>query len=360
MYHQHQRPQSSSRLPLIPYMSALGVSARDATKCLRCQYIISTGRRAFSIPHVVITGHVPCFFHARHFTLGHGLRQSQTHDQSHVDYNDQEYDTRSFVPPDSTLRTRLSGTTASERLAGIRRVRGDSTKLDIEALGQPAKILILRDWHMKTRAYDKAKRAEELRVEKSEVEDNLSPSEILKTLDAERGIIDSDGVCQNIRRLKEEWLSKLGGTRILPTDAQYNELAKALLDGFTVPQLETYLTSTKHFDRTKSEPVQRQYSAGCILYPWVPGSTPFPAAALSRLNSTDPATVKHQAGLVPGAANEDLHLTRKQAVVATILRRAWSLRTKEELQTVGELDMQLQPLHLDLLLNHSMFDQICC
>ncbi|SLM35597.1 Zinc finger, C2H2 [Lasallia pustulata] len=206
---------------------------------------------------------------------------------------------------------------------------------------------------MKKRAYEKPAQDEELPVKESEFEGSLSPSEILDTLAAERGIIDSEGVCQNIQSLKDTWLSKLEGTCTLPTDAQYNELAKALLDGFTLPQLETYLASTKLFDKPQSESLPKRYSSvDCILYPWVPGSTPFPAGALSRLDPTSPTTLKYQAGLIPGAANENLHLTEKQAVVGTILRRAWSLRTKEELQSVGELDMQIQPLHFDLLLNH--------
>ena len=337
-------------------MSALGVTARDATTCLRCQHAIAIGKRAFSRRPVVLAGHVARSSQARHFTLRHGLRQSQVHDQSHFNYNDPGYDTRTFVPRGSMLRGALPRTTFSKRRAGSRRVRGDSTKLNVKALGQPAEILILRDWHMKTRAYEKSVQERELPVKESDFGVGLSPSDILDTLAAERGIIDSDGVCQNIQSLREAWLSKLGGTRTLPTDAQYNELAKALLDGFTTRQLETYLAFTKLSDRPQPESIQRQYfSAGCTLYPWVPGSTPFPAGALSRLNSTNPTTVEYHAGLIPGAANENLHLTKKQALVGTILRRAWSLRTKEELQTVGELDMQIRSLHLDVLLNHSMF-----
>lgn len=335
-------------------MSALGVTARDATACLRCQYAAAIGKWAFSKHCLVFAEPVARSFQPRHLSLRHGLRQA--HAESQVDHDDPGYDTRTFVPQGSKLRSALSRTTFSERRAGIRRLRGDATKLDVEALGEPAEILILRDWHIWRRAYEQPNQEEEeLQLKEPEVEEPLSTSDILDTLAAERGIIDSDGVCQNIQSLKESWLSKLGGTRTLPTDAQYNELAKALHNGFTIPQLETYLTSTKVFDRPQPESVQRQYSsASCILYPWIPGSTPFPAGALSRLSSTDPTTVKYQAGLVPGAAKEDLRLTGKQAVVGTILRRAWSLQTKEELQSMGELDMQIQPLPLDILLNHSM------
>lgn len=334
-------------------MSALGVTARDTTTCLRCQHAIAIGKRAFSKRRPLPAHPVTRSSQGRHFTLRHGLRQPHT--QSYIDYNDRRYDTKTFVPRGSELRPALPGATSWERRAGIRRLRGDSTKLSVEALGQPAEILILRDWHMKKRAYEKPAQDEELPVKESEFEGSLSPSEILDTLAAERGIIDSEGVCQNIQSLKDTWLSKLEGTCTLPTDAQYNELAKALLDGFTLPQLETYLASTKLFDKPQSESLPKRYSSvDCILYPWVPGSTPFPAGALSRLDPTSPTTLKYQAGLIPGAANENLHLTEKQAVVGTILRRAWSLRTKEELQSVGELDMQIQPLHFDLLLNHSM------
>lgn len=331
-------------------MSALGVTGRDATVCLRCQYAAAIGKRPLIRKRPILAEPVVRSFQARHLTVRHGLRQA--HAESHVDYND----TRTFVPRDSKLGSGFYRSTFEERRAGIRRLRGDSTKLDVQALGQPAEILIVRDWHVKKGRYDQPSQEEEALVKKSELEENLSPSEILDTVAAERGIIDSDGVCQNIQSLKETWLSKLGGTHTLPTDTQYNGLAKALHDGFTVAQLETYIASTKLYDRPQPGSFHRRYSAGdCLLYPWIPGSTPFPAGALSRLKSTDPPAVRYQAGLVPGAANEELNLTRKQAVVGTILRRAWSLRTKEELQSIGELDMEIQPLHLDLLLNHSMF-----
>lgn len=318
--------------------------------CLRCQYAAAIGKKPLLRHRLILAEPVVRSFQARHLTVRHQLRQA--HAESYADYND----TRTFLPQDSKLGSGFYRTTFEERRAGIRRLRGDSTKLDVQALGQPAEILVLREWHVKKWSYGHLSQAEEALVNEPELEESLSPSEILDTIAAERGIIDSEGVCQNIQSLKETWLSKLGGTQNLPTDAQYNGLAKALRDGFTVAQLETYIASTKLSVRPQPGSFHRRYSAGdCLLYPWIPGSTPFPAGALSRLKSLDPTTVKYQAGLVPGAANEDLNLTRKQAVVSTILRRAWSLRTKEELQSIGELDMQIQPLHLDLLLNHSMF-----
>lgn len=331
-------------------MSALGVTARDATVYLGSPYAAAIGKRPLIRHRLILAEPVVRPSQARHLTVRHGLRQA--HAESHVDYND----TKTFFPRDSKLGTGFYRTTFEERRAGIRRLRGDSTKLDALALGQQAEILILRDWHVKKWAYEQPTQEEEGLLKKPEVEKSLSPSEILDTIAAERGIIDSDGICQNIQNLKETWLSKLGGPHALPTDAQYNELAKALHDGFTVAQLEAYIASIKLFDRPQPGSFQQRYSSGdCLLFPWTPGSTHFPAGALSRLNSTYPIAVKYQAGLVPGAAKEDLTLTRKQVVVGTILRRAWSLRTKEELQSTGELDMQIQPLHLDLLLNHSMF-----
>ena len=310
------------------------------------------GKKAYSRRRVVLVERAAGSSQARHFTLRHGLRQSYA--QPQFEPQGRENDTRSFVPLGSKLRSELSKTTFTERRAGVRRVRGDSAKLEVETLGQPAEILMLRDWHIKKRGDQSMSAAEEPPDNESEVEKTLSPAELLDTVAAERGVTDSEAVSQNIQDFKDSWSSRLEGSQSLPTDAQYNKLAKALNDGFTLFQLQTYLESTKPFHRPQDESLQAENSAApCTLSAWVPGSTSFPEGALSRLNSATATTTRYEAGLVPGAVREYLQLTPKQAVVGTILRRGWNLRTKEELQSMGELDMRFQPEHLDLLLNHS-------
>ena len=232
---------------------------------------------------------------------------------------------------------------------------GKAFTLDAGALGELARIRVVRGSEDKlhTNHQDIPFTTEAL-----ELGETIKPSEIIKTIDAETGLVDSGIVFENIEQLRKQ-LSASKERTDPPTLFQCHAISQQLYEGFTSLQLEDYISKTSttlvhDFDDLNG----RFTSDNLARSAWFVGSSPFPAEALERLSPTIEPLEGYLIGQLPSEGR--VMQTRKQHLVEKVLRQSWRIRAKEEFQLEGEVDVRLKKDHLDLLLNHSMHGEIYC
>ena len=222
--------------------------------------------------------------------------------------------------------------------------------LGFDALGRPAEILVLRNELQKALV----KRGEKANPGRADITVNnqASSDELLASIDAERGIIGADRVLANIESLRDSWVSNLGDRFGTPTPSEVENLSRKLRDGFTTEQLLQYFHGG-----SPSGPMEIDYDFTSQRYKWsawTPGRTSFPGNASSRLRSLktvgDNSNTASRGGVL---MERTKRRPIKQIVVDKIMRQLWRLQTEQEKELLGELDVWIQPEHLDLVLNHS-------
>lgn len=325
-------PPKGKRLKMLTSASA----AQDFSICFRCQYRIAfrqlrSGRRSRLMNTAV----------RRHISTDRRLAQeSQSVASAHAEQDP------------SPLVHQINA-------AKLRRLHWNPDDiyqtLDVDAMGEPGEILMLRQ---------RQPQARDLCADKVEdaIEDshsNISPIEMLETLQGDCGLLDAKVVFENIQQLKETWLSQLQDRSGLPTRAEYLQMVNQLQEGFTSKQLwgyyEAHLRSSEN-SLDLSCPHSTQFYTRSS---WKPGCSPFPGDAADQLlwlrskQTRNRKKVKNDNKL----GRHDLMVRRAGSidnnVAEKIIREAWNLRLLEEREDHGELDLWIEPTRLAILLSDS-------
>lgn len=208
------------------------------------------------------------------------------------------------------------------RLYGFRghRLREKRAELNIDSLGTPAEVIVLRDagFHSKPLPeIEELKEAEKV--------------DILTQLNAERGLITQADVEKNI----EEFTPK---TKTISWE-ELQQIQRQLVSGFTTSQLIKY--SDAYGRRQKKEDEEhemgiRKGSIGAIIRKteWVPGISEtgdeFEESALRGYDSEA--------------------FTHKQRLVLLLLRQCWQVEAQEVIESIGEVELEVRGTELELLI----------
>ncbi|KAI9790337.1 MAG: hypothetical protein M1835_001011 [Candelina submexicana] len=214
------------------------------------------------------------------------------------------------------------------RLRGSRGnyVRAQSASLDALSLGVPSEVIILRDAKIDRSSTPKP-------TGEDEVVGSLSAAEILSSFEAEKELISPEETNNNIDKHRP------ADTKKVLRRSDFNDLAKELHDGFTFSQLSHYLEDLE-FDenlravRSSLRPKHTEEPAILERSAWTLGVTPF---AGHKFDS--------------GRYNDSVDLTRKENLAIRVLRDGWDIKIKEEIESIGELELRLRPQKLSLLVN---------
>jgi hypothetical protein len=214
------------------------------------------------------------------------------------------------------------------RLHGFRghRLREKRAELNIDSLGKPAEVIVLRDagFHSNPRP-----EIEELKV--------TEKVDILTQLDAERGLITQADVEKNIEEFKPK-------TKFVSWD-ELQELQRQLVSGFTTSQLIKY--SDVHGRRPQKgneehELDTRNDSIGAIIRrtEWAPG--------ISETGD------EFEGSSLRGYDSEAF--THKQRLVLLLLRQCWQLEAQEVVESIGEVELGVRGKELELLIGELELD----
>lgn len=201
-----------------------------------------------------------------------------------------------------------------------KKLREDRECLDIDALGKPADVIVLRD--SKFRTYNHVKM----------VEPDKEPQsiDILATLDSERGLPGQQEVADNINQFRpkegegpQDWNA-------------FNSLVTDIQASFTVSQLARYIQSfaRSHRDHLLT-PRDRQLIPR--ISPWMP--------------ETSPTTQRSDGNYTRGYSLASY--TNKQILALKILRECWKVELPDMEAGVGEVELELKSKDYDLLISKS-------
>lgn len=191
-------------------------------------------------------------------------------------------------------------------------------RLDVEALGRPADVIVLRDPKFRTYSH----------VEIISPDEKPQSIDILAALDNERGLAGQQEVDENINQFRPK-----NGREPQDWDA-FNTLVKDIQASFTISQLARYITSfTKAHGAEPSTPSDR------LLIPRITQWMPVSSQTTKR--SGDNHT--------PGYSLASY--TYKQRMVLRLLRECWEVEVPELEASVGEVELELKPKDYDLLMS---------
>lgn len=310
--------------------------AQDFPICLCCQYRLSLregprpGRRR-------PTRHPQ---QLRRFTSGASLRQEQSssHDVATDNGNLERVPIRyitEVLPPDPNYR---HGNEPSTK---------DSLGFDV--LGEPAEVLILRDKRKHLRPESNIPRIRASGPDKNPDQKPITSSEMLKEMVVERGILDIDEACKNIESVKASWATR---TKSRITGVAYQDLVSRLQEGFTKQQLGAYL------NRAGKDPAADVFDLNVetsnSLYArssWqLVGNTVLRKSKAPHITSNplEGVSTKKEVSWKDRAQG-----ISKEVLVKRVLRQCWNITPKFQESSLGEMDIRLKKLHLNLILNHS-------
>lgn len=285
--------------------------------------------------------------HLRDFTSFFPLKQEAALSQS--EYTDStSYDgshTLRYEPHDGPIITYepTDPPTAAQRYA-----RRHSLGLDV--LGKPAEILILQ--HEENKQNRNAFHTEGPDADPKEGPP-LSSADLVDAVTKERGIISEEQASRNIDQLR---ISVLSGNRIQRESigqSKYDELASKLRDGFTAKQLQAYVDRTTREAKVDSTNLRQDYASRlCSRSSWREGVTPMSSHRAPEVLGHGSPTESTSHGLPilkKGSSKNEL--------VDHIMRNHWQLKSTEEDDVLGEVDIRLQNIHFDLISNHRKLDQ---
>jgi hypothetical protein len=195
-------------------------------------------------------------------------------------------------------------------------LRENREKLDVDVFGEATEVIVLRD--------SKISKIRHRYEEDAEAREGI---DILAKLDEERGLVGQEEVERNINDFRPS------NERRPRTREQFSELLTGLQSGFTVSQLARYLQA--HGQKDTAAPQLRSTSLILRISPWMPGIS----------ESNDPLDSDQLRGY-------DLQsYTSKQRLVLRLLRECWKLELPFVEEGIGQIEVELNPGDLDLLLS---------
>lgn len=225
--------------------------------------------------------------------------------------------------------------------------RKDSLGLNV--LGQPAEVLILPNQEKSFRVDSNITRVRASGPDRNPAQEPISSSEMLEKMNAERGLVDIDEVCENIESVRASWTTRTQGGL---TEDAYRDLVSRLEEGFTKSQLGAYL------NRARKDPAADVFDLNIEVANDMYARSSWQLVGDKPLQSSRaPKLVK---GMRQGGSNkkevpgiEEGQTFSKNALVKIILRQCWKITRRHQGSSLGEMDMRLRKLHLSLILNHS-------
>lgn len=225
----------------------------------------------------------------------------------------------------------------------------------MNSLGRPAEALILRGEEREREAGIHVKH-----IQKYGSEGNpMSASELLEEIHAETGIISAQRVAENLEHVRSSWVSRLQ-RRGRPTGAEFRELAQRVRDGFTARQLAEYYGQGEVDVTTNPDDLYALYSNDLYTRSaWSSGITNFANAKLGSIKNSakqqENAAGSRDASEMLQQSNDPkrVSLDSKAVLTGKILRGRWRIRTVEDEEAVGEVDIWPHHQHLRVLLIHS-------
>ncbi|KAL8714170.1 MAG: hypothetical protein Q9220_001899 [cf. Caloplaca sp. 1 TL-2023] len=340
---------------------------QQAQICLRCQYRLATGipkssrtpkspqkkpqRREFSTWPQRLQQHVR-------------VNDDHSRDPFISDYATSSQNRLQQEEEDDIKLPEEESSGGKERGNGIYFKRADlysRENLGTTTLGKPAEVLRVRDRIPRPRdrtwSYFQGQDSQQLN---GPIEP-LTSSEIYDRVGSERGIVSTERANKNIQTLKQEWSLGLEEQDLAPLALDCEELRRRLLDGFTTSQLLGYWKSVLPSGPGGLLDLDKPFrSASMKRSDWRAGITPFPGDAVQRLQ--DVARQSHYQGrqsaktsIADSAINHASRTSKdtvKSILVDKIIRQAWNIRAREEIESIGEIDIQIDEAHLELISNH--------
>ena len=190
-------------------------------------------------------------------------------------------------------------------------------RLDIDALGTPADVIILKDSKFRTYSH----------VDRIEPDEDPESVDILATLDNERGLPGLHEIEDNINQFRPK-----EGEGPQDWDA-FNTLLTDIQAGFTTSQLQRYVQSFSKAHKDDPSTYRDRFLIPNIS-PWMP--------------ETSKAAQHSDDGYTRGYSLASY--TNKQKLVLRLLRDCWKVEVPELEFGVGEVELQLKPKDYDLLL----------
>lgn len=213
-------------------------------------------------------------------------------------------------------------------------LREGTVPLPINSLGEPSKVIILKDAGIKPLPKPSGGHVKQKQVGDTSVRDKpdgaskgIKPSEaeILRAIAEENNVLGPEEVNRQIEGLKPGQGGSRGGRVVLPKD-EFDTRASILHDGFTTAQLLGYLDRGMEtpFDRMFQELAETEQDEKGAVHrvsrsSWTPGIRPVPQGSSN--------------------AAQRPHLPKKMGVVDKILRVNWKIDVLEEIESPGELEI---------------------
>lgn len=204
------------------------------------------------------------------------------------------------------------------RLHGFRgyQVREKYQPLSVDTLGNQSEVIVLRDSGL---IYSAPPEIEAMAAEKVD---------ILARVDAERGLPSEVEITRNIDEVRPQ-------THLLNTE-EFKAVELQLNDGFIASQLVKYIES---FGRNQEKRLQDAPAALSKDTLWTLGWMPGISASPDVFDE-DPLR-----GYISDA------YTPKQRLVLHILRQYWDVEVTEVTESLGEIELHIDPLKLELLIS---------
>ncbi|KAL8959923.1 MAG: hypothetical protein Q9193_003292 [Seirophora villosa] len=232
--------------------------------------------------------------------------------------------------------------------------------LGITTLGRPAEVLRVQDAPL--RSFER-----KWWIFQNKGGESLDPTEPLTSLDilekvnSERGLVSAARAQKNVEALKQDWLAGRKDPDSPPSESECDELRRTVHDGFTTKQLLGYYNEILVTVSTDLTDLSTPFRSSLLTRSeWRAGTTSFPGdtvqgvqhhPTVSRSQGSTPRTLSTEHMLsYEGRHSKD---SFKYILVNKILRQCWNIRSREELESLGEVNLWMAEAHFELVTTHA-------
>ncbi|KAI9794541.1 MAG: hypothetical protein M1816_004428 [Peltula sp. TS41687] len=209
-----------------------------------------------------------------------------------------------------------------------RELREETASLDSTSLGKPSKIVLLRDANLE---YPKEVSKPDQHAPDEKEKGYTSATELLEAVDAAKTLIGFEQVKTNLEQLRPK------SDKAVLSQVECNELAEKVREGFTSTQLGRYMhdldKSRKLASRRETSQESMRHHSQMSQTEWTLGVT----------RTLDPSITLSNSGNAHKPSKRD-------GLVSRLFRDYWNIQIREELESIGELELILPPLEMSLLL----------
>jgi len=240
----------------------------------------------------------------------------------------------SFTKPHETFKDRYPLGKVRGRQG--QEVREDTAPLDVDTLGEPSEVIVLRDVSI-----DAPKR--QLDSEDGRrVKEHLSVNRILGSITREKDAPDQEAVDERLEGLRPRPEEEAASDPVVLSQDEFDALFRKIHDGFTGEQLGKYVAprqSMRGLGKNEAKTLKGKkfrefmYEASKKSV-WMPGVSP----------------IERRLPRGPWAHAVTKKESPKAKLADRILRMIWGIEVIEEIEQTGELEAQFERWRLDLLI----------